>query len=168
MLDILSEPPKPVTEKEDYEIVLGRRHIASVLFVAIVTLAVVSAGSYLAGKSVSPKRATPAPAPAPIVQAAAPQPVPAPEPVATVEPPVFADPVSGAIYLQMGSVDRGVAVILVEGLRKHGFAAFAAPGATEKVYRVLIGPLPDPQAFARAKDSVDQIGLATFARKYEQ
>jgi cell division septation protein DedD len=66
----------------------------------------------------------------------------------------------------MGAVDKGVAVIFAEGLRKKGFTAFVAPGPNEKIFRVLIGPLPDPASYAKAKDGVDKIGLSTFARKF--
>jgi cell division septation protein DedD len=166
-----------VPETGDYELVLGRGHIASVLFVAIVVLVVFSAISYLAGKSSSPRKASAAQPenltasvqPPPVVEAT----IVPPNGTAAVgdsgeEPPVFADPSKGAIYLQMGAVERGIAVILVEGLRKRGFQSFAAPGPTDKIFRVLIGPLPDPQAFTRAKEAVDQIGLATFARKFQE
>src|SRR5580698_7515364 len=47
----------PAPEAGDYELVLGRGHIASVLFVAIVVLVIFSAISYLAGKSSSPRKA---------------------------------------------------------------------------------------------------------------
>jgi cell division septation protein DedD len=45
-------------------------------------------------------------------------------------------------------------------------AAFVAPGPSEKIFRVLIGPLADPAAYMKAKETVDQIGLSTFARKF--
>ena len=66
----------------------------------------------------------------------------------------------------MGAVEKGVAVIFAEGLRKHGLTSFVAPGPSEKIFRVLIGPLADPQAYVKAKDVVDQIGLSTFARRF--
>ncbi|MGD1098597.1 MAG: hypothetical protein ABSB35_42290 [Bryobacteraceae bacterium] len=173
----------PAPEAGDYELVLGRGHIASVLFVAIVVLVVFSAISYLAGKSSSPRKAPLAQPeqlaavvqPAPVAEATiGPPTAPSVEPATPSipesgeEPPIFAVPAKGAVYLQMGAVERGIAVIFVEGLRKRGFQSFAAPGPTEKVFRVLVGPLPDPQAFARAKVAVDQLGLDTFARKYQQ
>jgi cell division septation protein DedD len=61
-----------------------------------------------------------------------------------------------------------MATILAEGLRSHGFDAFVAPGPSEKIFRVLIGPLPDPESFRQAKAAVDAIELSTFARKYEK
>jgi cell division septation protein DedD len=83
-----------------------------------------------------------------------------------VEAPLFAEPKSGSVYIQMGAVEKGVSVIFAEGLRSHGLTAFVAPGPNEKIFRVLIGPLPDPAAYTKAKDVVDKIGLATFARRF--
>ena len=187
--------PEPVEEQTqeappaEYEIVLGRRQIASLLFVAIVLAVVFSAVSYLAGRTTAARSLQPAPAQPPVAAAApAPTPAPAepapvidatttvlpPEPVvataksdARLDAPIFADPVAGSVYLQMGAVDKGMAVIFAEGLRKHGFDAFVAPGPSEKIFRVLIGPLPDPEAFRHAKEMVDAIDLGTFARKYQ-
>jgi cell division septation protein DedD len=82
------------------------------------------------------------------------------------EPPLFAEPKAGSVYIQMGAVEKGVSVIFAEGLRKRGLPAFVAPGPSEKIFRVLIGPLPDPAAYVKAKDAVDRIGLATFARRF--
>jgi cell division septation protein DedD len=164
----------------EYEIVLGRRQIASLLFVAIVLAVVFSAVSYLAGRKAAPKPAQLPPAPPPVAAAPAPvieatTTVLPPEPVvaaakndARLDAPIFADPTAGAVYLQMGAVDKGMAVIFAEGLRKHGFDAFVAPGPSEKIFRVLIGPLPDPDSFRRAKAAVDAIDLGTFARKYQK
>ena len=73
-----------------------------------------------------------------------------------------------SVYLQMGAVEKGIAVILTEGLRKRGFQACAAAGPNENVFRVLIGPLPDAEAFQRTKDGLHEIGLSTFVRRYEK
>jgi hypothetical protein len=197
-------------DEGEFEIVLGKRQLAGVLFVAIVILVVFSALSYLAGKAASPKKAmawppsTPAPAlqstigqtaiaPATIIQATIvkaddpPPPVAKPKPEAksadhsaadpllvtaanlasTTVRPLFGDPAIGAVYFQMGAVEKGVAVIFVEGLRSRGFEAFVAPGRSENIYRVLIGPLRDHDSYLRAKNALDTIGLNTFfARKY--
>jgi cell division septation protein DedD len=170
-------PDQALEESTEFEIVLGRRQIASVLFVVTVSMVAFSAISYLAGKSEAPKMeasvVSPAPAvasqpePAPPVSAqpARVEPVPA-QPLA-VEPPLFADPKSGALYLQLGAVEKGVAIIMTEGLRKRHFDAFVGPGPNDHIFRVLIGPL-DPEAYKRAKNAVDELGLSTFARKYQQ
>lgn len=170
-------PPAPVIEGklepaeesaaagEEFEFVLGRRQVASLLFVSTIVLMICIAVSYLVGKSIS-ARATVA---APIVTQIVREPEPPPivlnqEPVP--EAPLFSDPKNGSVYIQMGAVEKGVSVIFAEGLRKRGLNAFVAPGPNEKIFRVLIGPLPDPASYVRAKEVVDKLGLATFARRF--
>jgi hypothetical protein len=150
------------TEPVEFEIVLGRRQLASVLFVATVVIAVFSSISYLAGKSLAP-----APQKIEVIRTV-PVLQPAPAPAVKPEPPLFAEPRPGPLYLQMGAVEKGIAVIFAEGLRKHGFEAFVAPGPNERIFRVLIGPLGDEQAYAKARDATAALGLNTFARKVQQ
>ncbi len=172
-------------ESPEFEIVLGSRQIAGVLFVATVILGAFSAVAYLAGKSFTPKAAPQAAAGAePVVaQISTPAAVVAqPEPILKVqsakpeasnpeqakpESPLFGDPQNGAMYLQLGAVEKGVAIIMAEGLRKRDFPAFVAPGPNDHIFRVLIGPL-DGEGYKRTKDSVDALGLSAFARKYQQ
>jgi len=161
-VDALETPPD-----SEYEYILGRRQIASLLFVSTIVLMVCIAVSYLAGKAMGPKTVAAAPAPT----AATAQREPEPPPIIlnqepAPEAPLFAEPKNGSVYIQMGAVEKGVAVIFAEGLRKRGLDAFVAPGPSEKIFRVLIGPLPDPPAYLKAKEVVDKIGLATFARRF--
>jgi cell division septation protein DedD len=178
-------------DTEEFEIVMGRGQIASVAFVVTVALAIFSSIAYLAGKSVSPKKAEPAlvvgeahsvtPVPAAPVQAIpaieatiAPAPAPKrsalkPMPVEDFsDVPMFAEPEIGSVYLQMAAVEKPNAAIFVDGLRSHGFRSFVAPGPDARIFRVLIGPLPTPASFEHAKQQLDGIGLTTFARKYVQ
>jgi cell division septation protein DedD len=160
-----AEPP------QEFEFVLGRRQIASLLFVSTIILMICVAIAYLAGKSIGAK----APVAEPVIAAAVSPPVLAretePPPIVlnqepAPEPPIFAEAKNGSVYIQMGAVEKGVAVIFAEGLRKHGLQSFVASGPSEKIFRVLIGPLPDPASYVKAKDIVDKIGLSTFARKF--
>jgi len=179
-------------EEGEFEIVLGKRQLASVLFVAVVILVVFAALSYLAGKAASPKKAEVAAPAAPALQATIIRAEDLPKGIiesalepnsvasldanpaapagslAAPEQKVFADPAAGSIYIQMGAVEKGIAVIFAEGLRKHGFDAFVAPGPNEKIFRVLIGPVTDHDAYLRVKDNLDAIGLSTFVRRYRQ
>jgi cell division septation protein DedD len=225
MLGLLDKTPETDTATAEpagnpatpeFEMVVGRRQVASWLFLMILLVGVASTLAFLAGKMTAPASARTADVPAvqkPVPQApaqtqpqtggpaaqaadapkltttlntslnAAAPAVSTPLPQATIlnapfaamkkpasgpELPLFQEPKPGAVYLQMGALDRGMAMILTEGLRKHGFDASVAPGPSEKIFRVLIGPLPDPQAFARAKAEVDALELGTFARKYQQ
>ena len=161
---------------------LGRGHIASTALVVTVLLAVFSGVSYLIGKSMASKAVVAATAasvvPAPVVPVPAPQtPTPAPalaqEQPGSAQPrtttaPVFADAVPGKVYLQVGVIEKGLAAIWAEGLRSHGLESFAAPGPSDGLglWRVLIGPLPDPQAYQRAKDTLGTLGLTNFGRRY--
>jgi hypothetical protein len=166
----IEEPvPAPATEPppgpEEFEFVLGRRQVASLLFVASVILMVCMAASYMTGKAMVPKTSSPVPQTTAAPLESEPPPI-----VLNQEPvpegPLFADPKAGSVYIQMGAVEKGVSVVFAEGLRKRGLPAFVAPGPSEKIFRVLIGPLPDPAAYIKAKETVDQIGLATFARRF--
>jgi cell division septation protein DedD len=171
---------RPVAQEEgtpgsEYEIVLGRAQVASWLFVGLIAVAVCGSLAYLAGETVAAKRAVRAAAVAPAPVAA---PVPAALPQASLLPkaepstkttrPLVGEPELGKVYLQVGAVERGMAVILAEGMRVHGFDAFVAPGPNDKLFRVLIGPLADPDAFRQAMLKVDALDLATFARKYQK
>ena len=172
--EISTEAEPERTGPEEYEFVLGRRQVAGLSFVATVVLMICVAAAYLAGKSTSVKVVTiQAPAPAPIAAPVQPAPlvvkvapvVSAPAPV--VEPPLFQNPKQGAVYIQMGAVEKGIAVIFAEGLRKRGLPGFVAPGPSEKIFRVLIGPLPDPASYMKTKSVVDGIGLETFAKRIQ-
>jgi hypothetical protein len=165
-------------ETADYEIVMGRRQIASVLFLGTVILVAFSAASYLAGKSTAPQKTVvvtvPAPAvtPAPAITPAAAPVVPAPavekpKPQSAPEAPLFGEAKTGLLYIQLGAVEKGMAIIMAEGLRKEGLNAFVAPGPNDHIFRVLIGPL-DGDGYKKAKDSINALGLAGFERKAQQ
>jgi hypothetical protein len=168
----------------EFELVVGRRQIAAITFLALVLVAVCSGASYLAGKVMS-SREEPVPPTIVLEQPPAPSPTasaieativpssaaPGQGAPAAVKPaaeaPLFASPVAKAIYIQVGAVEKGVAIVIAEGLRKHALDSFVAPGPSEKTFRVLIGPFPDAGAYQKARNIVDQIGLASFARQYQ-
>ncbi len=165
--DSLPEPtPMPeAAQPQEFEFVLGRRQVASLLFVFSVILVACVAASYVAGRAMAPKTSPDAPSAPVVVREPDPPPIvmnQEPDP----EPPLFAEPKIGAVYIQMGAVEKGVAVILAEGFRKRGLMAFVASGPSPKILRVLIGPLPDPASYVKAKEAVDKLGLENFARKY--
>ena len=149
--------------------------MTALAFVAIAAVALFSGISYVAGKASLQL------APLPPIKVTLPQPQ-APVPSigdqfalyqADASPkapdaPVFADPAPGKSYIQMAAVERGVAAVFAEGLRSHGLTAFVAPGPDNRIFRVLIGPVSDPQSYKAAKQELDKIGLATFMRQYEK
>jgi len=166
----------------EYEIVLGRAQIASWLFVGVIAVAICSSLAYLAGERIDADNAAalsrPAAPPAPPAPALRTVSESAELPQASIldtpkvdqksAAPLFAEPETGKVYIQIGAVERGMAMLLTEGLRGHGFDAFLAPGPNDKLFRVLIGPLPDPAAFSQAMVTVNALDLASFARKYQK
>jgi cell division septation protein DedD len=164
----------------EFELVVGRRQVAIWLFVVTMALAITAMIAYLAGKATHASAPVVAVQQKPAAAAAAPV-APSPLPQASIvggstaavsavntKAPLFADPEIGKVYIQVGAVSKGMAVILSEGLRSHGFESFVAPGPNTNVFRVLIGPLKDPQAFVAAQARVDAIELGSFARRYER
>jgi cell division septation protein DedD len=165
------------TETDEFELVVGRRQIAGLAFVSLVILAVCAGGSYLIGKGVAGASASdlpaagaavPAPeAPAMPVAASVPEEAPAAPPLAP-DKPLYANPIKGIIYIQMGAVEKGISEILAEGLRRRGFDSFVAPGPTDRIFRVLIGPFHSADEYQAAKNVLDRMGLETFARRYQE
>jgi len=166
----------PEDHPEEFELVMGRRQMAALTFLALVVVAVCSGASYLAGKAGSAQEE---PVPPVITLEQPPAPTPASIPTleaAIVAPPqtpkagdlpLYASPVPQAIYIQVGAVEKGVATVIAEGLRKHALDSFVAPGPSGKAFRVLIGPFANAEAYQKAQNIVDQIGLSSFARRYE-
>ena len=89
-------------------------------------------------------------------------------PVDVRSAPLFADPQRGALYLQVGAVERGMGMVIAEGLRQHGLASFVAPGPSERIFRVLVGPFATMNDYKQAKAEVDSIDVGNFARQYEK
>jgi cell division septation protein DedD len=177
-----------VSEDDDYEFVLGRRQVASLSFVVLVLISLFAGISYLAGRAAAARKDA-APKDAALATAVSSSPLPAlasDQPVvlaaSLVDPSasssannsgagntqLFAEPIKGALYIQTGAVERGVAAIMAEGLRSHGFNAFVAAGPSDKIYRVLMGPFPSLPDYQSAKATLDLIGLSSFAQQYQK
>ena len=150
------------------------------LFVALVAVAVLCTFAYVAGRSISAGAVPATTKPAPVAVAVAPPALAPAPPAKSVEVPASAKPRSlslgatdvpaprsGEVYLQIGAVERGFAEVLVVGLRTRGFPSVMAPSSSEKIFRVLIGPLNDAAAYARAKAEMETAGLNFFPRRYQ-
>jgi cell division septation protein DedD len=156
---------------DEWEFVLGRRQVASLSFVVLVLISVFSGISYLVGRTTLARAIASAPPAKPVVEAAkaapvAPPPVVVPEvqPEPKVNTDVFGTPIVGALYIQTGAVERGVATIMAEGLRTHGLPALVGPGPNDRIFRVLVGPFPSAAELQQAKESLEIIGLTAFAQ----
>jgi len=71
----------------------------------------------------------------------------------------------GDTYLQIAALDRGMSEVLVEVLRRKGFQAEIALGATEDIFRVIVGPTKDAAELARIKADLEAAGFTSFTRR---
>jgi cell division protein FtsN len=111
----------------------------------------------------------PVPAPKPVESKPAPPPAEAKTPPAKPKPTetaVTGAPAAGQLYLQVAAVGKSEGELYVEVLAKKGFQAIVAPGPSASIYRVLVGPLKDQAAVARAKTDLEAIGIKPIVRKY--
>ena len=172
----LPTPPKP-----ESEFVMGPRQMASLAFVGILILGIMSAVAYFAGRKNTPTpnvterviervvQAPPAQAPAPpvpavaTVRAAAPTPPPVPDnqPNAEVTAPIL-----NRTYLQAGSVEVGLAELMVEGLRKRGIPAITGIGISSKVARILVGPFNSLSEQQAAQKTIEAMGFHPYPRSF--
>jgi cell division septation protein DedD len=159
----LSGPPVSI-EPAEFEFVMGRRQVASVSLVVLTLLAAFTGAAYIVGKSaiesvetakpVSRPTSTPAPPPLVVEKASAPKP----------EAALFDVPTADGLYLQLGSVERGSATLMVHGARKLGYPSFVGAGTNPNVFRVLVGPFSNQAEFEKAKIFFQAMGLDTFLR----
>ena len=95
---------------------------------------------------------------------AAEPPKPPVAPPAAVEVP--SGPVEGQTYLQATAAKRPDAELVASVLKKKGFPVVLAPGPSESVFRVLVGPFADSDALAQARAGLETAGFKPFTRKY--
>jgi cell division septation protein DedD len=149
-------------EPAEYENVIGRRQLSSLLFVATVVIVTFSAVSYpVAGRSLP--RSFDAAAPDHASRRSADS-----DPLKTAIAPrlrrgttrVFADPLPRKTYIQIGAArGRAHATTLRQlGLRRRGLDGLnRSRSPNESCSRVLIGPFADEAAYKRVqKNQVDQ------------
>lgn len=108
---------------------------------------------------------TPLPTPRPT-----PAPAPTPPPVTAAKNPpltVTGEPAPGQTFLQVVASTRPDCEIIVDVLKRKGFQAVIAPGPSEKLYRVLVGPLPDAAALSKTRSDLEAAGFQKpYMRKY--
>jgi hypothetical protein len=156
---------QPESAGPGFAILLGSRQITAVLVVAILAAGILCSLSYIAGRSASHAPAAPSPAPYRAAEAA---PKPLPPPPAPPAPSwKNAPPVPGATYLQLMSVEPGVAEVFAEGLHSEGIEAVTTPGANAAVQRVLVGPLKD-KSVAAVLTRLEARGFHPFVKRYTE
>ena len=69
------------------------------------------------------------------------------------------------MYLQVGSVNRGVAEVILDGLRHRGFDGMIWDGAKDGSSRVLIGPYQNSADLSKSKQALEEAGFSSFVRR---
>jgi cell division septation protein DedD len=119
----------------------------------------------------SGQAALPPTIPASEATARPPEPAPATEPTPPPgrDEPTTArliDPKPGQVYLQVIAVARTEAEMFVEVLVRKGFRAAMAPGPTDKIMRVLVGPLANDSEVAKVRTELEQANFKPMIRRY--
>jgi hypothetical protein len=160
------------TSRGEFELVLGPKHLIVILTLLLTQMGLVAGIAYTAGRSAAVLPPVHAPAktvaavtapatPAPPVKNADPSPAPKSTAVPVVNNLTPERPPAG-LYLQVGSVDLSSARKMAADLASKGFSTRLAPGATENIYRVLVGPSDGP-ANALA---LQEAGFMSFPKRY--
>lgn len=109
--------------------------------------------------------ATPAPAPAPVSQ-------PAPLSIATAASsaapvvPALIAPKTGETYLQLAALGAGCTEKYMKELESKGIHASVAPGPSESLYRVVLGPFKDRGELKRQQTQLEAAGIQPMERLY--
>jgi cell division protein FtsN len=91
-----------------------------------------------------------------------------PKPAVAARPAarVSQEPAAGQVFLQATAAKRPDAELVASVLKQKGFTVVLAPGPTEAVFRVLVGPLADSDAVTKARAGLEAAGFKPFLRKY--
>jgi hypothetical protein len=76
-------------------------------------------------------------------------------------------PLPNRMYLQVGSLEKGVAEILAQGLRIKGVPATVAPGVSPVVSRIIVGPFTTSAEMAVVNKHLSELGFKPFPRRFE-
>jgi cell division septation protein DedD len=168
--------PNPETPADPAKMQAKRVFIG---FAATITIGLAVAGWYVGGrifaaekvhaaaivKPVSTSPAPPAaPAPAPVVA----KPVEAVEAEVPVEAPTWntVDPQPGDLYLQLATMGPNSTNEYLKELDAKGIHPRIAPGPSENLHRLILGPYPDKAALEKEQQELETTGVQFMARRY--
>ena len=134
-------------------------------FAATITIGLALAGWYLGGRIFAAEKTHPA---------AIVKPVPTVTVVAKpVEPPPAAasawntvDPQSGELYLQLATMGPNSTNEYLKTLDAKGIHPRIAPGPSENLHRLVIGPYPDKATLEKEQMELEAAGIQFMARRF--
>jgi cell division septation protein DedD len=77
------------------------------------------------------------------------------------------EPSAGQTYLQVVASTRPDCEMIADVLKRKNFSVVVAPGPSDKVFRVLVGPLRDRDQIAKVRTDLEAAGFTKpYLRKY--
>lgn len=80
--------------------------------------------------------------------------------------PALIDPKAGERYLQLAALPPDYTTRYVKELEAKGIQASVAPGPSENVFRVVLGPFADRSDLVRQREILDAAGIQSMERIY--
>ena len=95
------------------------------------------------------------------------EPLPEPKNTGDVDDwPIWVSPVRGEKYIQVGAINSQAVPKFLARLRSEKLEPHLAPGPSSNILRVLLGPFPDHDSIARAKEQLHAAQIDSFVRTY--
>jgi cell division protein FtsN len=162
--------PNPETQANPAKMQTKRVFIG---FAATITIGLAVAGWYVGGRIFAAEKVhaaaivqpvSSAPAPVPVVA----KPVDVTESAAPIETPAWntVEPQPGDLYLQLATMGPNSTNDYLKTLDAKGIHPRIAPGPSENLHRLLIGPYPDKAALEKEQQELESAGIQFIARRY--
>lgn len=178
---LYAQPPAEPDPSAGFQIILGNRQLAAVLFMALILMGMGMTVAYLVGRMMVPTQAVRAQtnqsasrSAGQLIVVDGPGKAACPDQFATkasgkspVEPKaVYREPAPGDRYLQVIAIDRRRAEHWAAFLAGLGLSAGVSAGPDEKTWRVMVGPIEDDAKMTEIRALLEQNGFHYFNRVY--
>lgn len=87
-------------------------------------------------------------------------------PKASAPVPKLITPQPRERYLQLAALGPSYTERYLPQMRAQGFNVVVAPGPTDGIYRIVVGPFPDRPTLQRQRDVLEAAGIQTMERVY--
>ena len=179
----IQETPANPAQKQAKRVFIG--------FAATISIGLALAGWYMGGRIFAAQKtrtvtiakavpvaapvANPAPSPVVVAEPVAAEPIVEPVTVpaekanpSNTETPAWntVDPQSGELYLQLAAMGPNSTNDYLKTLDAKGIHPRIAPGPSESLHRILIGPYPDKAALEKEQSELEAAGVQFMARRY--
>jgi len=140
-------------------------------FAATITIGLAVAGWYVGGRIFAAEKVHAAAIVQPVSSAAAPvveKPVESVPTPSTAETPGWntVEPQSGDLYLQLATMGPNSTNDYLKTLDAKGIHPRIAPGPSENLHRLLLGPYPDKAALEKEQQELESAGIQFIERRY--